>query len=198
MRAEDLLDEIHRQRDLSRKARAAAENARHEAESMRNELAKRLEKIEDERMQVLEKARHQAEEQVEAVQDELREVRRQLARTRQPLEVIEEVEEKVEELQETVAAPVERRSPEARLSSIRRAIRLGDRVRLHSLNTQGVVTSLGEEEAEVQVGVLRIRARLAELQLMGEETPAVPSAYGLPTARELMAGVASQPPRLSL
>jgi DNA mismatch repair protein MutS2 len=187
IRAEDLLDEIHRQRDLSRKARSAAENARHEAETMRNELAKRLEKIEDERMQVLDKARRQAEEQVEAVQEELREVRRQLARTRQPLEVIEEVEEKVEELQEAVVAPVERRTPDASVSSVQRPIRLGDKVRLHSLNTQGVVTSLGEEEAEVQVGVLRIRARLAELQLMGEETQSMPGTYGLPTARELMA-----------
>jgi DNA mismatch repair protein MutS2 len=186
IRAEDLLDEIHRQRDLSRKARAASENARHEAETMRAELAKRLEKIEDERMQVLEKARSQAEEQVEAVQEELRDVRRQLARTRQPLEVIEEVEEQVEELQEAVAAPVERRSPEKSISSIRRPIRLGDKVRLHSLNTQGVVMSLGEEEAEVQVGVLRIRTGLAELQLIGEETPYTPGAYGLPTARELM------------
>jgi DNA mismatch repair protein MutS2 len=186
LRAEDLLDEIHRQRDLSRKARAAAENARHDVESMRAELVKRLEKIEDERMQVLDNARHQAEEQLEAIQDELREVRRQLARTRQPLEVIEEVEEKVEELQETVVAPVERRLPEASVSPVRRAIRLGDKVRLHSLNTQGVVTSLGEEEAEVSVGVLRIRARLAELQLLSEETPPTPSSTGLPTARELM------------
>ena len=187
IRAEDLLDEIHRQRDLSRKARTAAEDARHEAEAMRAELAKRLEKIEDERMQVLEKAQRQAEEQVEAVQDELREVRRQLARTRQPLEVIEEVEEKVDELQESVEVPVERRAPEKRISSVRRTVRLGDKVRLHSLNTQGVVTSLGEEEAEVQVGVLRIRARLAELQIIGEETTLATGSYGLPTARELMA-----------
>ncbi len=187
IRAEDLLDEIHRQRDLSRKARTAAENARHEAEAMRAELANRLEKIEDERMQVLEKARRQAEEQVEEVQDELRDVRRQLARTRQPLEVIEEVEEKVEELQETVVAPVERRAPEKSISGVRRAVRLGDKVRLHSLNTQGVVTSLSEEEAEVQVGVLRIRARLAELQIIGGDIPPAQGSYGLPTARELMA-----------
>ncbi len=186
LRAEDLLDEIHRQRDLSRKARTAAENARHEVESMRAELAKRLEKIEDERMQVLDKARSQAAEQLESVQDELREVRRQLARTRQPLEVIEEVEEKVEELQETMVAPVERRIPEAGIAPVHRAIRLGDKVRLHSLNTQGVVTSLGEEEAEVSVGVLRIRARLAELQLLGEKFPSTSGAIGLPTARELM------------
>lgn len=186
LRAEDLLDEIHRQRDLSRKARASAENAHREAETMRLELAKRLEKIEDERMQVLEKARRQAEEQLTEVQDELRDVRRQLARTRQPLEVIEQVEEQVAELQDTFVAPVERQAPEASITPIRRSIRLGDKVRLHSLNTQGVVTSLSEEEAEVSVGVLRIRARLAELQLMGEEATTLSSSTGLPTARELM------------
>src|SRR4030042_1005341 len=153
---------------------------------MRLESAKRLEKSEDERMQVLDRARHQAEEQLESVQDELREVRRQLARTHQPLEVIDEVEEKVEKLQETVVAPIERRAPEASISPIRRSIRLGDKVRLHSLNTQGVVTSLSEEEAEVSVGVLRIRARLAELQLLGEETPHPAGSSGLPTARDLM------------
>jgi DNA mismatch repair protein MutS2 len=193
LRAEDLLDEIHRQRDLSRKARAAAENAHREAENMRAELANRLEKIEDERMQVLEKARLQAEEQVDAVQDELREVRRQLARTRQPLQVIEEVEEIVEELQESVVAPVERQSPEKRLNLARRAIRLGDKVRLHSLNTQGVVTSLSEEEAEVQVGVLRIRTRLAELRLIGEEISPVLGSSGLPNARELIASSHPKP-----
>jgi DNA mismatch repair protein MutS2 len=186
LRAEDLLDEIHRQRDLTRKARSTAEDARREAEAIRADLAKRLEKIEDERMQVLDKAHRQAEDQLEAVQDELREVRRQLARTRQPLQVIEEIEEKVEDLQETVVTPVERHAPESNISPVRRSIRLGDKVRLHSLNTQGVVTSLSEEEAEVQVGVLRIRARLAELQLIGEEAPPVQGAYGLPTARELM------------
>jgi len=186
LRAEDLLDEIHRQRDLSRKARTAAENAHREVESIRAELAKRLEKIEDERMQVLDKARSQAAEQLESLQDELREVRRQLARTRQPLDVIEEVEEKVEELQETVVAPVERRISDAGIAPVHRAIRLGDKVRLHSLNTQGVVTSLGEEDAEVSVGVLRIRTRLAELQLLGEEPTSTYGSTGLPTARDLM------------
>jgi DNA mismatch repair protein MutS2 len=186
LRAEDLLDEIHRQRDLSRKARAAAETAHREAEIMRVELAQRLEKIEDERMQVLEKARRQASEQLEEVQDELREVRRQLARTRQPLEVIERVEEQVEHLQDTMVAPVERQAPDANVAPLRRAIRLGDKVRLHSLNTQGVVTSLGEEDAEVSVGVLRIRARLAELQLLSEESYSSPTQTGLPTARDLM------------
>ncbi len=43
LRAEDLLDEIHHQRDLSRQARLAAEQARDQAEKLRVELAERLE-----------------------------------------------------------------------------------------------------------------------------------------------------------
>ena len=198
LRADDLLDEIHRQRDQSRKARAAAEKARHEAETLRGELTRRLDKIEDERRQVLEKARKEAEDQVHGIQDELREARRALARARQPLEVLEEVEEQVEELQEAVEAPVERRSADIPGQPVRRAIRLGDKVRLRTLNTQGVVTALGEEEAELQVGALRIRARLAELQLASEPEPAVESRAPLPdgqlpTARDLLAARKSRP-----
>ena len=90
--------------------------------------------------------------------------------------------------------PVERRPPEKNISGVRRAIRLGDKVRLHSLNTQGVVSSLSEEEAEVQVGVLRIRARLAELQIIGEDVLPAQGSYGLPTARDLMAGAHTNKP----
>ena len=198
LRAEDLLDEIHRQRDQSRKARGAADRARHEAETLRAELTRRLEKIEDERRQVLEKAQKEAEEQLQELQDDLREARKALARARQPLDVLEAVEEQVEILQETVEAPVERQQAKIPGQPVRRAIRLGDKVRLRTLNTQGVVTSLGEEEAELQVGALRIRARLAELQLEGEPDPAVekrsPLPEGqLPTARDLLAARKSRP-----
>lgn len=199
LRAEDLLDEIHRQRDLSRQARAAAEKAHHEADTMRLELARRLEKIEDERRAVLEAARSEAQSQVEEVQEELREARRRLARARQPLEALEAIEEQVEGLEESVEMPVGRQAVDAGSGVLRRSIRLGDKVRLPSLNMHGVVTSLGEEEAEVQVGVLRIRARLAELVLVGEEPPTEGTrlpADRLPTARELLA--ASKPKAASL
>ena len=170
LRAEDLLDEIHRQRDLSRRARAAAEKARNEAEAMRSELSRRLEKIELERRAILEGAQERSVQQLAELQEELREARKALARARQPLDALDIVEEKLEELQETVDSPILRR--ELSTGEVRRAVRLGDKVRLPSLNMQGVVTSLGEEEAEVQVGLLRIRARLAELELPGMETAA--------------------------
>ncbi|HEX9028248.1 MAG TPA: Smr/MutS family protein, partial [Anaerolineales bacterium] len=180
LRAEDLLNEIHHQRDLSRQARDAAEKARLEAESLRAELVRRLDAIEDERQAVLEAARRESESQVSTLQDEMREVRRTLARLRQPVDALQAVETQVEAMEEAVEAPVERIVPDVQPAE-RRAIRLGDKVRLRSLNTQGIVTALGEEEVEVQVGVLRVRARLADLDL-ADGQPAAPGG-ALPAAR---------------
>lgn len=179
LRAEDLLDEIHRQRDLSRQARLTAENARNQAEKLRLELAERLEKIEDERLQVLEKARLEAEAQIQALQDELRELRRQLARARQPLEALRSVEEQIEDLEQVVDKQIERRIPEVGETPIYRPVRLGDKVRLRTLNTQGVVTSLSEEEAEIQVGRLRVRTRIADLQPLDDEAQPLSEAVSM-------------------
>jgi DNA mismatch repair protein MutS2 len=207
LRAEDLLDEIHRQRDLSRRARTAAEKARSEAETLRNELTRRLEKIEEERRAVLEGAQERAARQLADLEEELRETRKALARARQPLDALDAVEAKVEELEETVESPILRR--EIDTGEVRRAVRLGDKVRLPSLNMQGVVTSLSEEEAEVQVGMLRIRARLAELELPGEvpapDTPAAhprrqPAAEAAPSAsrRTSLDGFLAESPGIEL
>lgn len=175
LRAEDLLDEIHRQRDLARAAREEAAGLRQEAETLRSELAGRLESIEDERRGILEAAREEAREEVEAVRDDLRALRRELARARQPLEVVERVEAEVADLEAEVEVPDERQAPEIPETAPRRAVRLGDRVRLRTLDRPGVVTSLSEQEAEVQVGNLRVRARRGELELLGErEAPPEP------------------------
>ena len=171
LRADDLLNEIHQQREASRQAREQADKARKEAEGMRAELVQRLDQLEDERRKVLEQARQEGETQVQALQNEIREARRMLARARQPLDALQAVEEKTEELAEVVEKPVERRLPDVSDLPLHRAVRLGDKVRLRSLNTQGVVTSLSEQEAEVQVGVLRVRARLADLEPVGAAQP---------------------------
>jgi DNA mismatch repair protein MutS2 len=167
LRAEDLLDEIHRQRELAYAARQNAEKARGEAEEVRNELSERLDEIEDERRQILEGARGEAQAQIEALQSEIQDVRRALMRARQPAAALEQVEEIVADLEEAVEEPVERRRPEVGEDVLQRPVRLGDQVRLRSLNSRGVVTSLDEEEAEVQVGQMRVRTRLAELELIG-------------------------------
>lgn len=177
LRAEDLLDEIHRQRDLSREARAAAEKSRQEVETLRLELAERLEKIEDERREVLETARTEALNEAQELHDEMRAVRRSLASARQPLDALQAIEEEIETIEKSVKKPVERQTPQIGDTPLHRAVRLGDKVQLHSLNTHGIVTALGEEEAEVQVGMMRVRTRLAELLPLAngaQDTPLEP------------------------
>jgi len=163
LRAEDLLDEIHRQRDLARQAREEAENAKADAEAIRKELADRLDKIEDERYILMEETRQQTEKDLTELREEMEDIRRKLARARQPLEAVDEVEEVVSALEEEVAEPIVRETPSKRVRKPQGPVRLGEKVHLRSIDQDGVVTALGEEEIEVQVGRLRIRARSSDV-----------------------------------
>lgn len=175
LRAEDLLDEIHRQRDLARNARSLAEKAQHEVEALRSELGKRLERIEDERRQILEKARQDAEAETASLRGELDDVRRQLGRARQPLQALVAVEEQLQVVEEQVEKPVERKSARVGKPAASGPLRLGEKVRLRSLKMEGVVSSLGESDIEVQLGALRVRARLTDVQRSSEvEEPPTP------------------------
>ena len=52
-----------------------------------------------------------------------------------------------------------------RLSSVLclSSLKLGERVTVSSLNAEGLVTALSESDAEIQIGTLRVRARLSDL-----------------------------------
>lgn len=167
LKAEDLLDEIHRERDRARLAHSRAEEAQHAAQSLRAELAERLEKIEDERVDLLEKARRLAQNELETLRAEIGKLRAELARARQPLADVQVIKQAADELEEKVQQPARRKSvPE---SGPNRPLRLGDAVRVKSLGARGILTALGEEEAEVQIGALRARARFNDLELLADQ-----------------------------
>ena len=201
LRAENLLNEIHHQRELSRKAREDADRDRDLAKKMRAELTARLEKIEDERRSVLEKARAAAEEQTAGLQREMDELRKALNRAHQPLEALRPVQNKIDDIAAEVQQVTPRRDPaglkpagRAGEGAERRPLRPGDKVRVRSISMEGVIAAVGESDVEVQVGNLRVRARLSDLQRKGdpeagaEEQPAVSagktkfSSSGLQTA----------------
>lgn len=167
LRAEDLLNEIHHQRDITRNAREAAEKARDEVNTLRSTLSQRLEKIEDERLEILNQTRQEAQNEIKSLQEEISKTRQQLARAKQPLETLEQIEEQAETLEDLVEEPVERQEvTEYFPITLNRAIRLGDKVLLHTLGIEGIVIALSEEDAEVQIGNLRIRVELYELDLV--------------------------------
>ncbi|HMN62840.1 MAG TPA: Smr/MutS family protein, partial [Anaerolinea sp.] len=170
LRAENLLNEIHRQRELARRDREKADQEQRSAEQLRTSLAARLEKIEDERRSVLEKARAQAEHETEDLRQELDEVRRALSRARQPLEALAPVQKKVEDLNLAFRQVVARQP--VLENAEKRSLRPGDKVRVRSIRMDGVITAVGENDVEVQVGNLRVRARLGDLLRHGELDPA--------------------------
>jgi DNA mismatch repair protein MutS2 len=168
LRAEDLLDEIHRQRDLARKAREAAEVAKQEAEALRDELAQRLDQIEDERYALLEESRQEAEKELETLREELEKFRYQMTKAHQPLEVVEAVEERIEVIEEEIAEPIVRKKPKKPVRKPTGPLRLGEKVHLRSIDQDGVVSAISEEDIEVQIGMLRVRARLSDVIRKGE------------------------------
>jgi DNA mismatch repair protein MutS2 len=190
LRVEGLLDEIHRQRDLARRARDASEEARREAERIRRELAVRLDKVEEERRKILEQARADAEKESAELRAELDDVRRALARARQPLDALKPLQDQVADLQAQAERPVERQRPDTGDGVVLRPLRVGEKVRLLSLRMDGIVTSLSTEEAEVQIGNLRVRARLNDLArpsevVTPEPVPAAPASRRRKMASQL-------------
>ena len=120
---------------------------------------------------MLAKARAEGELEVAVLKRNIDSLKSQLKKAKQPLEALKEIEEKVEEIEEKIEAPVERRQTvdHGPSSVVNRPLSLGERVTVSTLNAEGVVTALGESDAEVQIGSLRVRARLVDLIRKGQE-----------------------------
>jgi DNA mismatch repair protein MutS2 len=164
IRADKLLDDIRKERNRTGREREKIEKARKRGEELNRELEKRLETIEDERRKVIAEARAEAELEAAVLRRNIDSLKSQLKKARQPLEALKKVEQKVEEIVEKVEEPVQRKSRQLSVISDQSPLKLGEKVTVSTLNADGVVTALGESDAEIQVGSLRIRAKLSDLQ----------------------------------
>jgi len=160
LRADKLLDDIRKERNRTSREREKLEKARDKLEAQTRELEKRLEKIEDERRETIAKARAEGELEVAVMKRNIDSLKSQLKKAKQPLEAIRLIEEKIDKIEEKVEQPVERQRSKVEGQS---SVKLGERVTVSSLNAEGLVTALGESDAEVQIGTLRVRARLSDL-----------------------------------
>ncbi len=160
--ADDLLDEIQRTREDIRRRQAAVSALQADLEAQRAELEARLDKIEDERRDIIASARRQAEGELAAFQREVKRLRSEMRLASLPLDALREVENAASLLNNAVQSPVENAVEMPEGSSW--TPRLGDTVWLRTLNAEGVITELDQNDALVQVGSLRVRAGLDELQ----------------------------------
>ncbi len=177
LRADKLLDDIRKERNRTSREREKLEKARAKLETQTRELEQRLEKIEDERRDTIAKARAEGELEVAVLKRNIDSLKAQLKKASQPLTAIKAIEAKMEQMEEKVDAPVERRrTVDGGTSTVngQRSFALGEKVTVSTLNAEGVVTALGESDAEVQIGTIRVRAKLSDLVRRGDEAPSDP------------------------
>jgi DNA mismatch repair protein MutS2 len=184
LRADKLIGDIHRQRKIAFKESEKAERARSEARRLERDLAERLEKIGEERQKVLEQARAEGELEIELLKAQLKMLKDELRKAHQPLEALHTIEEKIEVVEEQIQKPVKRKQQDGKPVG---TLKPGDKVILRELGTEGVVSSINGDEADIQAGVLRLRVRVEELKrkIVDAEMPDEKSATSQKAASSL-------------
>jgi DNA mismatch repair protein MutS2 len=162
--ADDLLDEISKTREETRKARDAAVVSQDRAEEMKRELRQRLDDVEIERRDVIAQTRRIAERELEELRQEVRRLRQSLQAAGQPLDAIKRVEESAFNLKGSINLPVENVTEMPDTDEEQPQFRIGETVWVVPLKSEGQITEISGYDAEVTVGRLRVRAKLDEIQ----------------------------------
>jgi DNA mismatch repair protein MutS2 len=175
LKVEDLLAEIHQQKEAITESRAIADRARREAETAARQLRERLNKIEDERAEILDRAREAAQAQVEVLREEIDRLRKKLADVQKPevaaatAEIIEEIKQLEEQVETIVPTPAPIEKPA--LGS-RRKPRVGDTVFVERIGSTAEVTALDRGLIEVAIGSLRMKVKPDEVEWRASPKPA--------------------------
>jgi DNA mismatch repair protein MutS2 len=166
VRADALLEDIRRRRDEAETLLARARETENEAQQLRRQAGKELRDAEAERRV----ARDDALAQAEAELDEVRQTLRRLQRDREsgaaPREQVEQRRKEVEQATSVVRTFRSKRAPRTPVPHEVK-IRAGDRVQIIPLDQEGEVVSIDGDEAEIQLGALKMRQPLDALNRIG-------------------------------
>ena len=161
LRADDLLDEIHRQLEKARREKAAADQLRGEADALKADLSERLEAIGEERLQVLQSAREEARAELETLRSQIERLRKDVEKPLSTLKAKKELRKQADEIEEELSVPLEREEWSARTPV---PLRIGDRVFVRGLKTDGFISEIGEDEVEVRIGKMHVRADIFDIE----------------------------------
>jgi DNA mismatch repair protein MutS2 len=167
IRAEEIIEELARERAAARRLRANLEVEREALRKIRAEYEKRLQALKEKKAAALSRELKKLEEEIAAARKELAELIAQ-ARAAESAAARREILKKVEELKEKLPEELpplkfEQKGP----------IKVGNTVRIASSGAIGTVISIDGEEAEVEVRGKKIRLPLSSLSLA--EAPPEPS-----------------------
>lgn len=167
LRADDLLDDIHRQLEKARGEKARAEMLRVEVEAEKKDLLERLAGIEGERLKILEDARRKAALEAENLYTEIDNIRKQVKAQTKATRKKKVLRGQVDELIEKIDEPLEKQRFQPQH---RRPLRKGDRVFINRLGMDGIVSSIAEDEVDVQIGKMHVRVDLRDIERSKNDT----------------------------
>ena len=170
------------------KRKAAAD--RLDAESMRAEIEERLKKLEEKEQSLSEKradiiaeAKREAREllretksAVKDVQKDLRKLQKSGAHTNLNTGALEKSRRKINEAEDLVSEKVVKQVNSEPVSAD--TLKVGDRVKLLTLGQNGTILSLPDEKGNlmINIGALKVKARLQDLMLINEGKDRKPQA----------------------
>ncbi|MDN4592864.1 endonuclease MutS2 [Polycladomyces subterraneus] len=173
-RLEEMIAALSRDRAIAEEERKRAEALRQEAESLQRELKEKLSRWEEEKERLRESARREAQTIVSRARREAEDVLRQLrewAKNRpdelkehQLIEARKRLDNAVPEARPVAAATVAQQRNER--------IEPGDEVMVLTVKQRGrVLEDLGEEEYQVQVGILKMKVHRRYLEKVKTKKP---------------------------
>lgn len=160
--ADDLLDEINRTRDDIRRQQAQMHELRDRMEDERAELAAKLSAVEEERRNIIASVRRDMQGELDDFRQEVKRLRKDMRDASLPLETLRQIQQATENLGTQILQPVHNvveMPPETTW-----APKLGDAVWLETLKAQGTIVEMERDEATIQVGSLRVRAKTLDLK----------------------------------
>ena len=170
---ENLLEDLQADRRAAADERYHLSMERAQAEYLRKHLETERARFEEERVRILNEARAQARRELEQVQSQLARVKVEMNRQRVSPDQLDHLRAQMRGMDEHLAPVREplRPAPEDPADGPEAGpLEIGDTVRVRSFNQRGELLSLpdGKGEAEVQLGLLKLRVPVADLERLSK------------------------------
>ena len=160
LKTDDLLDEIHRQREIAHEEKEAAADELRQVQEIKLEWQEKLEGIEEERISILTKAQKEALEEIELMREELKDIRKQAVNEKESTETKKRIHKKLDQLEETQRKPLEKNTYFAQQVQ---PLKVGDRVYIQSLKVDGNVRAIAQDVVEVEIGKMRVKVSAVDI-----------------------------------
>ncbi|MEN8098556.1 MAG: endonuclease MutS2 [Chloroflexota bacterium] len=160
LRAEDMLESMDKARRQAEEELEKAQQARERSESVESQVQERLKRIDLERLRVLQDARIQADNELEDFRREIRQLRRRIQSEGSSLDQIRAVEKLAKDFHRS-----RKKTEPSKGQPAKEGFEEGDKVWINTLQVEGEVLSVGTKEVQVQIGGLRTRAAIEDLEL---------------------------------